>query len=162
MINGLLQEDRLALWDRLIHGDAVEQAEIDQMVTKLAHDASPEERAACVLLLAVAKIAREGSRAMRRNLTAALRYWFSYSGTKNRPPGLNICNDKRRSRWRDAGLIDFMGLYISWSEAMCSVRGNPKDYSAFNKVKNELEKKYVEEWKRVFGSPAPFTLTHGR
>lgn len=162
MIEELLRADRLALWDRLIRGEAVEQAEIDQMVTKLAHDTSPEERAGCALLLAAAKIAREGSKAMRRNLTAALRYWFSYSGSKNRPPALNICAVKKHSRWKDAGLIDFMGLYISWPEAMCSVGGNPKDYSALNKVKNELERKYVEEWKRVFGSPAPFTFTHGR
>jgi len=162
VIEELFREDRLALWDRLIRGDVVEQAEIDQMVTTLAHDASPEERASCVLLLAAAKIAREGSKATRRNLTAALRYWFSYSGSKNRPSDLNICTDKKRSRWRDAGLIDFMGLYLSWPEAMCSVGGNPRDYSAFSKLKDNLKEKYAEEWERVFGSPAPFTFTHGR
>ncbi len=162
MIEKLLRADRLALWDRLIRGEAVEQAEIDQMVTKLAHDTSPEERASCILLLAAAKIAREGSKAMRRNLIAALRYWFSYSGTKIRPPDLSICNDKKHSRWKDAGLIDFMGLHISWSEAMCSVGGNPKDYSAFSKIKNTLKNEYKKEWGRVFDSSAPFTFTHGR
>lgn len=156
MIQELLREDRLALWDRLIHGENVAQTELDQLVTKLAHDAPGEDRASCMLLLATANIASQGSRAMRRNLIAALRYWFSHTGSKIRPPDL----DPRGLK--DVGLIELMGLYLSWPEAMLSAGGNPDDYTALKRVEKKLKEKYEEEWERVFGSSAPFTFVRGR
>jgi len=162
MMEKSLREDRLALWDRLIRGEAVERAEVERVVATLIPDASHEERVSCILLLAAARIACEGSRAMRRKLTAALRYWFSHTGSKNRPSDLDICKARERSKWRNAGLLDFMGLYISWPEAMCSVGGNPKYYTALTELKNNLKRKYIEEWERVFGSQAPSNFTHGR
>lgn len=146
----LLREDRLALWDRLIHGERVELKELDQLVTKLAHDASDEDRVSSVLLLAAAQIARVGRRAMRRNLVAALKYWFSHVGTKDRPSKV----DSRKIE--NCGLIDIMGLYLTWPEASGTV-----DYTALKRIEECLKEKYMKEWERLFGSSAPYT-THWR
>lgn len=156
MIQELLREDRLIFWDRLIRGESIDAEELDQLVIKLAHDASAEERVGSVFLLAAAKIARVGRRAMRRNLIAGLRYWFSHVGTKDRPPGFNS------QAIRDAGLTEIMGLYLNWREAMLSVGGNPNDYSALKRLEKRLKEEYKKEWKRVFGSQAPFTPPDGR
>jgi len=155
----LLREDRLAFWDRLIHGESVEFEELDQLVTKLAHDASDEDRINSVLLLAAAQIARVGRRAMRRNLVAALRYWFSHVGTKDRPSKF----DPRKIE--NCGLIDIMGLYLTWPEALASVlaaKSRTADYTALKRIERCLEEEYMKEWERLFGSSAPYTTTHGR
>lgn len=155
MIQELLREDRLALWDRLIQGELIDQLELNQLVTKFVHAVPVEERIGCALLLAATNIASQESRAMRRNLVAALRYWFSHTGSKIRPPDLDPYGLK------DAGLIELMGLYLSWPEAMLSVGGNPDDYTALKRVERKLKEKYEEEWDRVFGSSAPLTFAHG-
>lgn len=160
MIQELLREDRLIFWDRLIQWEIVELKELDQLITKLAHDASAEEKASSVLLLAAALVARVERRAMRRNLVAALRYWFSHVGTKDRPPQLKECEDFYRLN--SGGLLDFMGLYLSWSEAMCSVGANPNDYSALKRLEKRLKQAYEKEWERLFGSSVPPIITHGR
>lgn len=159
MIERLLREDRLAFWDFLIQGETVEREELDLLVTKLVHDASEEERVASILLIASSRIAIEESAAMRRNLVAALRYWFSRCGAEDRPARLDFAS------LRNAGLIDFMGLYLNWEEAMRTVGRNPKkriDYTALKRLEKKLKEHFVKEWERILGSSPPSILSEGR
>lgn len=156
MMQEILREDRLVVWDRLLRSGNVELEEVERLVTKLSRDTTEEEQLGSVLLLAVAKIATVERGATRRNLTAALRYWFSHTGTKDRPltfvpRGLE-----------DVGLVDLMGLYLTWPEAMRSVGGNPNDYSALKRLEQELREHCAKEWERVFGCSPPSVLTEGR
>lgn len=160
MIKELLREDRLCFWDRLIQGQRVRQSEVAEVVTKLAHDAPPEERAGCILLLSAARISEEGSKAMRRNLVASLRYWFSYVGTEH--SAADIKSRLKKSKWRDMDLLTCMGLQLSWSEAMHSVGANGIDYTALNRLKDALKSTYSKEWQKTFGSSAPLDFAHGR
>ena len=152
----LLREDRLAFWDRLIRGVQVPPAECDDLLTQLAVNADPEEQAGCILLLASVGIANEANRAMRRNLRAALKYWFSHTGTKEsrEAPGLHDV--------QEGGLESVIGLYLSWPEAMESVGGNPNDYSALKRLESLLRARCVEEWERRFGTPAPAEMSDRR
>lgn len=159
MIKELLREDRLCFWDRLIQGQRVRQSEVAEVVTKLAHDAPPEERAGCILLLSAARISEEGSKAMQRNLVASLRYWFSYVGTEHSAADIKI--RLKKSKWRDMDLLACMGLQLSWPEAMHSV-GAGSDYTALNRLKEALKSRYSEEWQRTFGSSAPLNFAHRR
>jgi len=160
MIADLLREDRLSFWDRLIQGEGVKKPEVSSIVEKLAHDAPSEERVGCIVLLAAARISEEGSKTMRRNLIAALRYWFSYSGTKSNSDDLK--NLLTESKWRDMDLLTCMGLHLSWREAMHSVGGNGDDYTALKRLKDALRDTYSKEWQRTFGSPPPSNSAHGR
>jgi len=160
VIRELLREDRLSFWDRLIQGERVKQSEVASIVTKLAHAAPPEERTSCILLLAAARISEEESKTMQRNLVAALRYWFSYAGTKS--SSADCKNLLTESKWRDMDLLTCMGLYLSWSEAMCSVGASGDDYTALKRLKDTLRNKYSKEWQRTFGSPSPSNFAHGR
>jgi len=152
MSSSLLREDRLALWDRLLRGEPVRPEDCGQLVSQVSHDASPEERAGSILLLASIRIAEEANRAMRRNLRAALRYWFSHTGTKDRPPKLRLRD------LSDAGLERVIGLYLSWPEAMESVGGNPKDYTALKRLESTLRARCANEWRERFGSTPPDEL----
>lgn len=156
MIAGLLREDRLAVWDRLVRGEHVPSEDVSGFILRLSHDAPPEEKASCVLLLASLRIANEGRRAMRRNLRAALRYWFSHSGSNDRPVKLNPRD------LQDAGLERLVGLYLSWPEAMKSVRGNPEDYTALKRVEKQLRAQCAVEWQEQFGSGVPAELSARR
>jgi len=145
----MLREDRLVFWDRLLRGERVDPVECRELMTRLAHEAPPEEKSGCILLVASVCLAREGNRAMQRNLRAALRYWFSHSGTKERPETFDPCE------LQDGGLETVVGLYLSWPEAMLSVGGNPDDYTAMKRLERRLRAKCVEEWERQFNTPAP-------
>jgi len=152
----LLREDRLMIWDRLIRGERIPPAQSQEIVSRLAHDASSEEKAGSVLLLASVGLANEGSRAMRRNLRAALRYWFSHTGTKDRPEHLNPRD------LQDAGLDRVIGLYLNWPEAMKSVGGNGENYSALKQLERQLRARCADEWQRQFGSSAPSEMSARR
>jgi len=89
---------------------------------------------------------------MRRNLQAALRYWFSHSGTKDRPEPFSAHS------LRDTGVGSAVGLHLSWPEAMQSVGANPNDYSALSRVQSLLRARYVDEWEASFESPVPDDL----
>jgi len=156
MSSSPLREDRLALWDRLVRGEPVALEDCGELVTQVSHDASPEERAGSILLLGSIRIAAEANRATRRNLRAALRYWFSHTGTKDRPPKL-----LPRSL-SDAGLEQLVGLYLSWPEAMESVGGNPKDYTALKRLESALRARCADEWRERFGSTPPDELLERR
>lgn len=157
MISKLLREDRLCFWDLLIQGAQVTRSEVNETVSKFVHDASSEEKASCVLLLAAAKISEE-SNPMRRNLVAALRYWFSNVGTRNVSPEFKALLNK--PKWRDMDLLTCMGLYLNWPQAACSVGGNPRDYTALTRLQNELRRRYFHEWEKLFGSPPSITITN--
>ncbi|HDL85539.1 MAG TPA: hypothetical protein ENH11_04310 [Candidatus Acetothermia bacterium] len=138
----------------------MKQPEVSSIVAKLAHDAPPEERVGCMVLLAAARISEEGSRAMQRNLVASLRYWFSYAGTKSSSADLKELLTE--SKWRDMDLLTCMGLYLSWPEAMHSVGASGDDYTALKRLKDALRSRYSKEWQKTFGSPAPSNFAHGR
>jgi len=149
MNSDLFREDRLSFWDRLIRGEQVPSEECEELVTGLVHDASPEERIGCILLLASVGIASDGTKAMRRNLRAALRYWFSHTGTKDRPENLEPRD------LLEAGLEDVIGLYLNWPEAMGSVEGSKVDYTAKERIEKLLRARCAKEWQKRFGSSAP-------
>ena len=151
-----LREDRLAIWDRMIRGERIPSEESREIVGRFAHDTSSEERTGLVLQLASVELANEGSKATRTNLRAALRYWFSHTGTKDRSEHLNPRD------LLDAGLEDVIGLYLSWPEAMESVGGKGTDYSALKRIERRLRAKCAEEWERQFGSSAPAELSERR
>ena len=159
MIHRLLREDRLVFWDLLVRGNIVERGELDQFVTKLVHDASAEERVASILLIASSRIAIEESAAMRRNLVAALRYWFSRCGAEDRPTRLDFAS------LRKGGLLDFMGLRLNWEEALRTVGRNSKksiDYPALKRLEKKLKEYFAKEWEQILGSSPPSILSEER
>jgi hypothetical protein len=146
----LFREDRLSFWDRLIRGVHVPPEECEGLLARLVHDDCPDEnRIGCILLLASVGIASDGTKPMRRNLRAALRYWFSHTGTKDRPENLEPRD------LLDAGLEDVIGLYLNWPEAMGSVEGNKIDYTAKERIEKQIRARCAKEWKKRFGSSAP-------
>jgi len=149
----LLREDRLSIWDRLIRGEPVSMEECDELVGRLASDACPEEKSACMLLLASVRVSNERSEAMRRNLRAALRYWFSHSGSKDRPEPFDP------TVLDGTGLESALGLYLSWPEAMESVGRTTVDYTALNRITELLRTRCAEEWKDRLGSSPPNELS---
>jgi len=153
MTSDVTTEERMVLWDRLVRGEEVDAMEIGDLIPRLAHDASDDERSACVLLLASVHVASRERRAMRRNLCAALRYWFSQSGSEDRPD--NVDPDSLRN----VGLESIVGLRLRWPEAMRSVGANPNDYSALKRIEKRLREQCVIEWERLFNCAPPTELS---
>jgi len=147
------REERLVLWDRLIRGETVSVEECCDVVGRLAADAGHEEKSSCVLLVASARVANERSEAMRNNLRAALKYWFSQSGTKDRPDSFDA------SELEGQGLESLPGLYLSWPEALEAIGRTKPDYTALTRITERLRTRCAEEWERLLGSAPPKEIT---
>ena len=149
VIGSILRDERLAFWDRLVRGERIEQAELDALLSKLAHEASDEERAGTVLLCAVARCREEMRPASRWRLQAALWYWFSQTGTPDRPARFAL------RRLRGAGLADLAGLHLTWPEVMQAQGKNPNDYSPLKRIEKDLMRLVQEQWVALFGTEPP-------
>lgn len=149
MISSILRDERLAFWDRLIRGERIEQAEFDGLISRLAHDASDDERAGTVLLFAVAQYREKMRPSSRWRLQAALWYWFSQTGTLDRPARFTP------SRLRGAGLADLAGLHLTWPEVMKAQGKNPNDYSPLKRIEKDLMALVEEQWIALFGKQPP-------
>jgi len=154
----LWREERLAHWDLLLSAGTFCLADVETLVARSAREETGADRAACVLLLAAARLAHRGQVRGRRNLRAALRYWFSHTGTRDRPDELAL------DQLKVGGLLDFIGLYLTWPEALATV-GVPMtgaiNYMALKRAEQQLRKQCAAEWTRLFGSTAPSTLMEG-
>jgi hypothetical protein len=154
-LDTMLREERLELWDDLVRGRPVSKERLRSVLLPVSREVSGNEKLCCALLWAAARISREASPAMRRNLTALLRYWFSQEGVPGQPAGFDRCS------LAGAGLGEVMGLGLSWPEAMESVGGNPKDYTALVRVTALLRKECLVAWKEMFGESVPRVLAEG-
>lgn len=142
------QETRLALWDLLLRGVHVSAEAAQGELFPLTRATFTTDTESSILLLAAVNVISTGSTAVRRNLQAALRYWFSRQGTKHRPHQLNPRKDLE-----GAGVVQIMGLYLTWREAQESVGGNPSDYTALERITEAIRREYVAQWTRLCGSP---------
>jgi hypothetical protein len=155
-LTDVLREERLTVWDRLLRGEAVQVAQVRELVVRLAHDAPDDERAATVLLLAAVKLSSRGTSTSRRKLLAVLRYFFSQVGTAD----LSSASDA--TAVIDGGLLEIMGRKLSWPQAIRSVAGNERDYKALTRTKDLLRRECRVEWQSLFGSTPPVGLGKGR
>jgi len=156
MMQNVLREKRLILWDRLLRGAQVSAEELDTSLTKLARDVSEEERAATVLLLAIAQLSASGTQSQRLKLLAVLRYYFSQIGSKDQSD-VTMLGD-----WSDVGLIDLMGQRLSWPQAMRSVGRNEQNYTDLTRTKSLIKEQCRMEWLRIYGPSVPAELEKGR
>ena len=83
-----------------VAGEKVAPEEVEACLLPFARAVSEEKGGARCWVRAApygcAVLAQDGSYAMRRNLRAALRYWFSRVGTKDRPPDFALPGGPRR------------------------------------------------------------------
>jgi hypothetical protein len=153
------REERLEHWDRLLSGETVHLSDVETLVIQYSRDAADEERAACVLLLAAARLSCKGQLRARRNLQAAFRYWFSHTGTESRSDPLPI------DRLQRGGLADYLGLYLNWDEALATVGVRSTggiNYMALRRAERGLKVQCASEWVQLFGTPAPASIFEGR
>jgi len=150
-----LREERLGVWDALVAGHTVSEDRVREAILPAARETSEDEKLCSSLLWAAAKVSRSASPAMRRNLTAVLRYWFSQEGFIEQPP------DLAPASLTSAGLDEVMGLGLSWPQAMESVAGNPKDYTALVRVTTLLRKECASAWREMFGTAIPRVFVEG-
>jgi len=156
MIQTVLREERLTVWDCLLRGIRVEPDELDTLLTKLAHAVSGEERAGTVLLVAVVRLSLSGTEPQRQKLLAILRYYFSHAGSRVVP------ENEIQEAWTDIGLSGVMGLQLNWAEAMRSVGRNGTNYTDLTRTKNLIRNQCRVEWLRMFGPSVPAELENGR
>ena len=149
VIGSILRDERLVFWDRIIRGERVVQAELRELLSRLAHDASDNERAGTVLLFAVVRYRETIRPASRWRLQAVLWYWFSQTGTRDRPGHFKV------KSLRGAGLADLAGLYLTWPEVMKALGKKPTDYSPLKRAEKELMSLVDEQWVALFGSQPP-------
>lgn len=146
-----LQDERLALWDRLLMGELLDADALERELGPLIRSLGDEERENCVLLLAAAAVLVRSRSTARHTLAAALRYWWSKTGSKNRPPRF----DPRMLK--HAGVLEVMGLDLTWEEALRSV-GIVKrsvDHKSLHRVVEQLERAYGQVWERLLARAAP-------
>ena len=154
-IDTILHDERLVLWDHLIRGEPVSRSEISKLISKLARNASDAERTGSVLLLAAVRFLERARPSSRWRLRAALWYWFSQNGTRERPTKFRV------KHLRNAGLADLAGLYLTWPEVMEAVgRKNTEDYSPLKRIEADLMAYVIEEWITLFGKEVPATLNY--
>ncbi len=153
-----VHEERMALWDRLLQGDVPNAHVLEQVMARLIRSVGDEERDGCVLLLAAVHVYWSSRSSARRTLTAALRYWWSRTGSKARPAEFD------HRKLDGAGVLEVMGLHLTWEEALRSVGVRKVDHKALHRVVEQLERAYGEVWQRVLGSkaPTPWTKDGGR
>lgn len=153
-----LREERLGLWDQLLRGMWVNAPATERAFARLIRSVGGEERERAVLVLAAAHVAWKGRKATRRTLIAALRYWWSKSGSKDRPQGF-------APRDLDGGgVLEVMGLDLTWEEALRSVGVRKVDHKALHRLQAQLEDAYTGVWERLLGSAPPMLTndTDGR
>ncbi|MBE0636335.1 hypothetical protein IH601_10105 [Candidatus Bipolaricaulota bacterium] len=149
MTDDVLRDERLVIWDTLIRGEPVLRADVSSLILGLTHDAPDAERAGSVLLLAAIRYLETTRPSSRWRLRAALWYWFSQTGTRNRSGGFRLTQLKR------CGLADLAGLCLTWPEVMKVMGRNPNDYSALARIQIDLTALFGEEWKNLFGTSPP-------
>jgi len=136
---------RVAFWQRLLVDESISPEDVDDELLALAKASSQEEKSAYVLLRAVVVANQEMSDAMRRNLKAAILYWFSQTGTSVGDGG-EVGADPSR-------LETVIGRQLAWADCARSVGGNPADYSAYTRLLDRLRHAIRAEWFRAFGAP---------
>jgi hypothetical protein len=140
---------RLGMWQRILRDEAVPVSEIDRELLPLARDGAEGEKMPYILLRACLAAAEEMTPAMRRNLRAALVYWFSQTGSPvesgHREPA-------------DLGdLRSVVGQRLTWSDCARLFGINPDDYTAYRRLVDRLEEAVRAEWQAAFGSACPLT-----
>jgi len=135
---------RISFWQRLLVDESVSPSDVDEELLSLARVSSQEEKSAYVLLRAVVVAKQEMTDAMRRNLKAAILYWFSQTGTSE--------DDAREVIVDPSRLETIIGRRLTWAECAKTVGGNPADYSAYTRLLDRLRSAIQAEWAHAFGA----------
>ena len=149
----LAREERLAIWDRLLRGEGVPREEL-RFLQSVGRGIPDDEKPGVILLMAAVELMNSGTAAVRRNLIAALRYWFSHTGSKL---------DKTQiqpEKLREGGLMEFLGLHLTWPEAAGTMEADAS-YAALKRIEKKLQEECKRQWENVFGNPAPWCPAGG-
>lgn len=149
----LVREDRLTVWDRLLRGEEIPSQEL-RFLQSVGRDIPDDEKPGVILLLAAVELMNSGTAAVRRNLTAALRYWFSHTGSKTDKTLISP------GRLKEGGLMEFLGLHLTWPEAARTAKADGS-YAALKRIEKKLQEECKRQWESIFGNPAPWDLAGG-
>lgn len=150
------QERRLVYWNRFLGESPPLVGEIDRELLSFAREGNDEERQAFLLLRSCAQLAEEGSSATRKNLQAAVLYWFSQAGSED--PDAETSGAGRR---KVTNLYEVLGCRWTWQQSAEAVGRNPKDYSAYRRIIDRLRAVYERMWSEQFGRALQRREGHG-